>query len=193
MTEAERQDQQDEDKEKTTAGEGVEDANPAEETNWREQAEQYRNDYLRALADMENLRKRLERQMDDARNYAVERFARELLPVVDSLELALSTPVAGGEGVAQLRQGLENTLSLFFQALAKAGVAPVEADAARFDPHRHQAIAMVEAEGEPNRILAVHQKGYVIHDRLLRPAMVTVAKAASGEPGRDPSPGSQDQ
>ncbi|MGC9239556.1 MAG: nucleotide exchange factor GrpE [Acidithiobacillus sp.] len=193
MTEAERQDQQDEDKEKANAGEGVEDANPAEETNWREQAEQYRNDYLRALADMENLRKRLERQMDDARNYAVERFARELLPVVDSLELALSTPVAGGEGVAQLRQGLENTLSLFFQALAKAGVAPVEADAARFDPHRHQAIAMVEAEGEPNRILAVHQKGYVIHDRLLRPAMVTVAKAASGEPGRDPSPGSQDQ
>lgn len=193
MTEAERQDQQEEDKEKAAAGDGGEGASPAEETNWREQAEQYRNDYLRALADMENLRKRLERQMDDARNYAVERFARELLPVVDSLELALSTPVAGGEGVAQLRQGLENTLSLFFQALAKAGVAPVEADAARFDPHRHQAIAMVEAEGEPNRILAVHQKGYVIHDRLLRPAMVTVAKAASGESGRDPSPGSQDQ
>ncbi len=192
MTEAEQQDQQGAEK---AAAEGVgEDADAAQpEPNWQEQAEQYRNDYLRALADMENLRKRLERQMEDARNYAVERFARELLPVVDSLELALSTPVAGGEGVAQLRQGLENTLSLFFQALAKAGVAPVEAEAARFDPHRHQAIAMVEAEGEPNRVLAVHQKGYVIHDRLLRPAMVTVAKAASGEAGRDPGSDSQGQ
>jgi len=191
MTEAERQDQQVEDQDEAAAG--AEAAPAAEETNWQEQAEQYRNDYLRALADMENLRKRLERQMEDARNYAVERFARELLPVVDSLELALATPVAGGEGVAQLRQGLENTLNLFFQALAKAGVVPVEAEAARFDPHRHQAIAMVEAEGEPNRVLAVHQKGYVIHDRLLRPAMVTVAKAGSGDAGRDQNPADQDQ
>ncbi|MHB0873007.1 MAG: nucleotide exchange factor GrpE [Acidithiobacillus ferrooxidans] len=149
----------------------------AEVVNWEERAETYRNDYLRALADIENLRKRHEKQVEDARNYAVDRFARELLPVVDSLELALASPVEGAESIALLRQGLENTLTLFAQALGKAGIAPIEMGEGRFDPHLHQAIAMVETEGEANRVLAVHQKGYVMHDRLLRPSMVSVSKA----------------
>lgn len=145
--------------------------------NWEEKAEAYRNDYLRALADAENQRKRSEKQIEDARNYAVDRFARELLPVIDSLELALATPLEGDEAITQFRQGIENTLTLFAQALGKAGIAPIEMGEGRFDPHLHQAIAMVEAEGDANRILAVHQKGYRMHDRLLRPAMVSVSKA----------------
>ncbi len=145
-----------------------------------EQLEGVRNDYLRALADMENLRRRHEKQMEDARNYAVERFARDLLPVVDSLEMALGTPVAGEEAVAQLRQGLENTLNLFFQTLGKAGITAVGVEEGRFDPHLHQAIAMVESDGQPNRVLAVHQKGYLIHDRLLRPSMVSVSRPGQG-------------
>ena len=151
---------------------------PEAVVNWEEKAEGYRNDYLRALADAENQRKRHEKQVEDARNYAVDRFARELLPVVDSLELALASPVEGAEGIAQLRQGLENTLALFAQALGKAGIVPIDMSEGRFDPHLHQAIAMVEAEGDANRILAVHQKGYIMHDRLLRPSMVSVSKAS---------------
>ncbi|MDD5374070.1 nucleotide exchange factor GrpE [Acidithiobacillus sp.] len=149
----------------------------AEVVNWEEKAEGYRNDYLRALADIENLRKRHEKQMEDARNYAVDRFARELLPVIDSLELALASPVEDAASIALLRQGLENTLTLFAQALGKAGIAPIEMGEGRFDPHLHQAIAMVETEGDANRVLAVHQKGYLMHDRLLRPSMVSVSKA----------------
>ncbi|WP_226818539.1 nucleotide exchange factor GrpE [Acidithiobacillus montserratensis] len=156
----------------------AENAETASDTvNWEEKAEAYRNDYLRALADAENQRKRSEKQIEDARNYAVDRFARELLPVIDSLELALATPLDGDEAITQFRQGIENTLTLFAQALGKAGIAPIEMDEGRFDPHLHQAIAMVEAEGDANRILAVHQKGYLMHDRLLRPAMVSVSKA----------------
>ncbi|MEL5848952.1 MAG: nucleotide exchange factor GrpE [Candidatus Igneacidithiobacillus chanchocoensis] len=153
-------------------------AEPSPEAHWQAEAEKLRNDYLRALADQENLRKRMERQIDDARNYAVERFARELLPVVDSLELALATTSEGDEAMTQLRQGIENTLHLFAAALDKAGIRPVELENARFDPNLHQAIAMVEDPGEANRVLAVHQKGYLIHDRLLRPSMVSVSKAA---------------
>ncbi len=148
-----------------------------DEVYWEEKAEAYRNDYLRALADAENQRKRSEKQIEDARNYAVDRFARELLPVIDSLEMALATPLEGEAAVTQFRQGIENTLTLFAQALGKAGIAPIEVGEGRFDPHLHQAIAMVESEGDANRILAIHQKGYLMHDRLLRPAMVSVSKA----------------
>ncbi len=151
------------------------------ETDWQAEAEKFRNDYLRSLADMENLRKRTEKQMQDARNYAVERFARELLPVVDSLEMALTTSAGEDEAMRQFRQGIENTLQLLVSALGSAGVRPVEVENDRFDPNLHQAIAMVEDPGEPNRILATHQKGYLIHDRLLRPSMVSVSKAATAQ------------
>jgi len=151
------------------------------ETDWQAEAERLKGDYLRALADMDNLRKRTEKQIEDARNYAIERFARELLPVVDSLELALASPLSGDDAVAQLRQGLENTLALFFAALQKAGIRAVEITEGRFDPYLHQAIAMVESDGEPNRVLTVHQKGYLIHERLLRPSMVSVSKAPKSD------------
>ena len=159
----------------------AEDGKNAEDTDWQAEAEKFRNEYLRSLADMENLRKRMEKQMDDARNYAVERFARELLPVVDSLEMALATPSGDDDAMVQFRQGIENTLHLFSGALSKAGVREVEVENGRFDPNLHQAIAMVEQDGEANRILAVHQKGYLIHDRLLRPSMVSVSKAAKSQ------------
>ncbi|MCL5979956.1 nucleotide exchange factor GrpE [Acidithiobacillus sulfuriphilus] len=159
---------------------GAESSEPVPEAvvSWEEKAQQNWEAYLRAVADADNQRKRYEKQIEDAHKYAVDRFARELLPVVDSLEMALESPVEGADAVAQLRQGVENTLKLLLQALAKAGIAPIEVGEGRFDPHLHQAIAMVEGQGEANRILAVHQKGYLMSDRLLRPSMVSVSKAA---------------
>lgn len=154
---------------------------PAEAVSCEEKARAQEDAYLRAMAEMENQRKRCERQLDEARKYAVERFARELLPVLDGLEMALASPAQGEEGMAQLRQGVEMTLQLFAQAMAKFGISPVYPLEERFDPGKHQAIASVEHPGEANKVLAVHQKGYLINERLLRPALVSVSKAGGKE------------
>jgi molecular chaperone GrpE len=130
--------------------------------------EQQRDQKLRTLADTENMRKRLQAEAASAQKYALEGFVKGLLPVVDSLEAALKSADASGIEVIvrQLRGALE-----------KAGVQPVDpAPGERFDPHREQAMAAVEADGEANTIVAVMQKGYTLHDRVLRPALVTVAK-----------------
>jgi molecular chaperone GrpE len=134
--------------------------------------EQQREQMLRALADTENLRKRLQADAANAQKYALERFAEGLLPVVDSLEAAVkSADVSGIEAIArQLKSALEKA------SIREINPAPGE----RFDPHREQAMAAVEAPPgemrEPNTIVAVMQKGYTLHDRVLRPALVTVAK-----------------
>jgi molecular chaperone GrpE len=133
--------------------------------------EQQRDQMMRALADAENARKRYQAEAASAQKYALERFAEALLPVMDSLEAALKT---------QDVSGVEITLKQLKGALDKAAVreiAPLPGE--RFDPHRHQAMAAVEAESEPNTVVAVMQKGYTLHDRVLRPALVTVAKSAS--------------
>jgi molecular chaperone GrpE len=130
---------------------------------------------LRALADAENARKRFQAEAASAQKYALERFAESLLPVLDSLEAALANKDASPEA---MRDGVQLTLRQLSQALEKArvsAIAPVAGE--RFDPHRHQAIAVVEADSEPNTVVAVMQKGYQLHDRVLRPALVTVAKA----------------
>jgi molecular chaperone GrpE len=137
--------------------------------------EQQRDQMMRALADAENLRKRAQAEAAAAQKYALERFAESLLPVVDSLEAALKS----GD-----TSGIELTLRQLQAALEKSGVqeiSPVPGE--RFDPHRHQAMAAVEAEAEPNTIVARMQKGYSLHNRVLRPALVTVAKAV--EKGRE--------
>ena len=130
--------------------------------------EQQRDQTLRTLADTENMRKRLQAEAASAQKYALEGFVKGLLPVVDSLEAALkSADVSGIEVIVRQLRG----------ALEKAGVQPVDpAPGERFDPHREQAMAAVEADGEANTIVAVMQKGYTLHDRVLRPALVTVAK-----------------
>jgi molecular chaperone GrpE len=140
-----------------------------------------REAWLRALADAENARKRAQADVAQARKFAVERFVEDLLPVVDSLEAALG---ASSATVESLRGGTELTLKLLRSALERAGVAAVApAAGARFDPHQHQAMAAVEAPGEPNTVVSLMQKGYSLNERIVRPALVTVAKAraAAGE------------
>ena len=135
------------------------------------QASQNRDAMLRALADAENARKRFQAEAANAQKYALERFAEALLPVMDSLEAALQT---------QDVSGVEITLKQLKSALDKARISPISPAAGeRFDPHRHQAMAAVPSDAEPNTVVATMQKGYQLHDRILRPALVTVAKPAS--------------
>jgi molecular chaperone GrpE len=129
--------------------------------------------YLRAKAEAENVRRRSEEEMSKARKYAVEAFADSLLPVKDSLEAALAIPDATAE---QVLEGVHATLRQMTTVFERNKVVEINPPlGTRFDPHRHQAISVVPAEQEPNTVVAVLQKGYLIADRVLRPALVTVA------------------
>lgn len=135
------------------------------------------DNYLRAKADVENARRRAEEEIAKARKFALESFAESLLPVTDSLEAGLQLKDASAE---QIREGTEATLKQLKSALERNRVmeiAPVAG--AKFDPHQHQAISMVplppESTQEANTVVSVLQKGYLISDRVLRPALVTVA------------------
>jgi molecular chaperone GrpE len=138
--------------------------------------EQQRETMLRAVADAENARKRAQAEAAASQKYALERFAEGLLPVADSLEAALKS----GD-----TSGVELTLKQLRAALEKSNIREIDPKPGeRFDPHRHQAMAAVEAAGaEPNSIVAVMQKGFRLHDRVLRPALVTVAKALESKDG----------
>ncbi|BAO81220.1 molecular chaperone GrpE heat shock protein [Serpentinimonas raichei] len=129
--------------------------------------------YLRVKAEMENLRRRTDEEVSKVRKFAVEGFAESLLPVLDSLEAGLAIQEATAQ---QIRDGAEATLKQLQSALARHKVQPIApAAGSRFDPHQHQAIGVVAAPGqEPNSVVAVLQKGYLIAERVLRPAMVTV-------------------
>ena len=140
-------------------------------------ADEYRDQSLRTLAEMENLRRRTEKEIGDARKFAVEKFAKELLVVLDSLELGIQAAAGDTPEVVKLREGSELTLKQFLAVLEKFNVKPVEAMGAKFDPALHQAMTMVESdEAEPNTVVNVFQKGYTLNERLLRPAMVVIAK-----------------
>jgi molecular chaperone GrpE len=141
----------------------------------RDKAEANWQLYVRAQAEMENLRRRSEKDLESAHKFALEKFAAELLAVKDSLELGLNATDAD---VDKLREGSELTLKMLAQALAKFNINDVDPMGEVFDPNHHQAMTMQEtAEHTPNTVIAVMQKGYLINDRLLRPAMVVVAKA----------------
>ena len=132
--------------------------------------------FLRAKAETENARRRADEEIAKARKYAVEAFADSLLPVKDSLEAALAIPDAKPE---QMLEGVHATLRQLVSALERNKVAEINPSAGtKFDPHQHQAISVVPAAQEPNTVVAVLQKGYLIADRVLRPALVTVAAAA---------------
>ena len=132
--------------------------------------------YLRAKAESENTRRRADDEVAKARKYAVEAFADSLLPVKDSLEAALAIPDAKPE---QMLEGVHATLRQLVSALERNKVAEINPSAGtKFDPHQHQAISVVPAAQEPNTVVAVLQKGYLIADRVLRPALVTVAGAS---------------
>ena len=128
--------------------------------------------FLRAKAEVENARRRADEEVSKARKFAVEAFAESLLPVADSLTAGLAIADASAE---QLREGSEATLSQLKSALERHKVIEINPEAgAKFDPHQHQAISVVPAEQEPNTVVMVLQKGYLIADRVLRPALVTV-------------------
>ena len=132
--------------------------------------------YLRAKAESENIRRRADDEVAKARKYAVEGFADSLLPVKDSLEAAIAQPDAKPE---QMIEGVHATLRQLVSALERNKVAEINpATGTKFDPHQHQAISVVPAAQEPNTVVAVLQKGYLIADRVLRPALVTVAASA---------------
>ncbi len=128
---------------------------------------------LRALADAENTRRRAEEEIAKVRKFAVEGFAESLLPVLDSLEAGLAVQEAT---VEQIREGAQATLKQLQAALARQKITPIApAPGDRFDPHQHQAISMVEADQPANTVVATLQKGYLMAERVLRPALVTVA------------------
>jgi molecular chaperone GrpE len=128
--------------------------------------------YLRAKAETENTRRRADDEVSKARKYAVESFADSLVPVKDSLEAAIANPAASPE---QVLEGVHATLRQLTAALERHKVVAINpAAGTRFDPHQHQAISVVPADQEPNTVVAVLQKGYLIVDRVLRPALVTV-------------------
>jgi molecular chaperone GrpE len=139
-------------------------------------AEEQRNLYLRAVAELDNSRKRAQRDVEQAHKYAIERFAQDLIAVIDSLEAGIVT--AENASDRALADGQQATLRLLQAAFQKHGLKVIDPAGARFDPELHEAIAMQDsAQAEPNAILQVVQKGYQLNGRLLRPARVIVARA----------------
>lgn len=131
--------------------------------------------YLRAKAEAENIRRRAEEEVSKARKYALESFAEQLLPVKDSLEAAIAVETSSPE---QMLEGVHATLRQLSSALERNKVLEINPPAGtKFDPHQHQAISIVPAEQDANTVVAVLQKGYLIADRVLRPALVTVTAA----------------
>ncbi|WP_449431117.1 nucleotide exchange factor GrpE [Pseudomonas putida] len=135
---------------------------------------------LRAVADLQNVRRRAEQDVEKAHKFALEKFAGDLLPVIDSLERGLELSSAEDETIKPMREGIELTLKMFHDTLKRYNLEPVDPHGEPFNAEHHQAMAMQEsADLEPNSVLKVFQKGYLLNGRLLRPAMVVVSKAPS--------------
>lgn len=149
-----------------------------------EQIEQQKDAALRAQAELMNVRRRAERDVEHAHKFGMEKITQELLPVVDNLERALEAASGDQDFVKALREGVELTLSMFLKALAKFQIEPVNPEGEPFDPGLHQAVSMIEQnQVEPNTVVHVMQKGYTLHGRIVRPAMVVVSK-----PSEDAAP-----
>ena len=147
----------------------LEEAQTKSEENW--------NRYVRVQAELENLRKRGQRELENAHKYAVERFATELLPVRDSLELGLTHSQEAAEA-KKLHEGMELTLKMVNQLMDRLNIQEINPQGAPFNPDYHQAMSTQENEEvPPNTVITVMQKGYTLNDRLLRPALVIVSKA----------------
>ena len=140
-------------------------------------AQEHHDAWLRAKADAENIRKRAQTDIASAHKYAIDNFATALLPVKDSLEAALAT---GNATLENMKSGVELTLKQLASVFEKFKVIEIDPVGQKFDPHQHQAINAVESDAEPNSVLQVFQKGYALNERVVRPAMVSVAKAKSG-------------
>ena len=136
-------------------------------------AAEHHDAWLRAKAEGENIRRRAQEDVAKAHKFAVEKFAGELLAVKDSLEAALAVPE---QTVESFKAGVELTLKQLVSAFEKNALLEINPVGEKFDPHKHQAIGMVDSEQEPNTVVTVLQKGYLIAERTLRPALVMVAK-----------------
>lgn len=143
------------------------------------QLAQAKEDFLRAKAETENVRRRAQDDIAKAHKFGVENFAEALVPVKDSLDAAVADQSGSVEA---LKNGVELTLKQLGAAFDKGKIVSIDPVGEKFDPAKHQAISMVEADGEPNRVVSVLQKGYLIYDRVLRPALVTVSKAKQDQP-----------
>lgn len=140
-------------------------------------AEEFRDQYLRTAAEMENLRKRAARDVEQAHKFALEKFVVELLPVVDALEMGLNAAQDVKDQAGALMEGTEMTLKQFQQVMEKFGIEPISPEGEEFNPEYHEAMAMQpSSEQSPNTVLTVVQKGYLLNGRVVRPARVLVAK-----------------
>jgi len=172
----------------------VEDASPESEAdqpsydmlmrnlkNTQAQLDEQRDQVLRVQAELENVRRRAERDVQGAHKFALEKFVNELLPVKDSLELGEAASKAENANLEGVREGMALTLKMMADVMAKFGVAEVNPVGQPFDPELHQAMSMQDVpDAKPNTVVTVFQKGYQLNERLVRPAMVVVAGAKSG-------------
>lgn len=144
-------------------------------------AKEHWDQLLRVKAEQENLRRRHEREVENAHKYALERFAQELLPVIDSLEMGAEAAASEGATLEKVREGTELTLKMLLSTIEKFGIQAVHPEGEPFNPEYHQAMSMLESpEHAANTVMNVMQKGYTLNERLIRPAMVVVSKGAPG-------------
>jgi len=142
-----------------------------------DEAARLKDAWLRSKAEADNIRKQAQNDLAKAHKYAIERFAQELLTVRDALELSLATPNATTEA---LKDGVELTLKNLKAAFDKERIVEINPVGEKYDPHRHQAMTLIESGEPPGTVVQVFQKGYLLNDRVLRPALVAVAKAKEG-------------
>lgn len=153
-------------------------------------AEENWNHVLRLQAELENTRRRAERDVQGAHKFALEKFVNELLPVKDSLEMGESAAQEENTPLEKVQEGIELTLKMMTDVMSKFGVAEVNPIGQPFNPDLHQAMSMQDVpDAKPNTVVTVFQKGYQLNERLVRPAMVVVASAKSGGKGGDPAEG----
>jgi molecular chaperone GrpE len=152
----------------------------------RTKADEHWNQCLRLQAEVENLRKRAQRDLENAHKFGLEKFAVDLLPVKDSLEMGISA--AEGESVdpVKLKEGTSLTLKMLGDVMERFGIVEIDPQGQRFNPELHEAMSIQKrTDVEPNTVVTVVQKGYTLNDRLIRPAMVIVAQGAPSSPGID--------
>lgn len=144
-----------------------------------QKAEENWEQLLRTKAEMENLRRRTQKDLESAHKFALEKFVNELLPIMDGMEMGLNVEEAS---VDSLKQGMELTINMLSSAFNKFNISAIDPQGEKFDPELHQAMSMQPTDDvEPNTVIAVMQKGYTLNDRLVRPAMVMVSKAPETE------------
>jgi molecular chaperone GrpE len=140
-------------------------------------AKEYQDKFLRAKADMDNFHKRIEREIDNTRKFAVEKMIKELLPIMDSLEQGLQIAINSEDAFEAMHEGISLTLKMFTEVMMKFGVQVVAPTQEKYDPHFHEAMSMIAHPETPSGfVIEVIQKGYTLHGRVIRPARVIVAK-----------------